>query len=201
MYMSETAPRQIRGAMVSTYQLFITLGILVANLINFGTHTNTTAFSWRLPMGIGFIWPAIMALGICFLRESPRWEYRRGKIDSARTTIAKSYGVAENHWEVDREIREIQAKLDAENAGGGKHPFYEVFTGPRMMYRVALGVSMQALQQLTGANYFFYYGMSSTKEEILAIVLTDLQARPFSPLPAWTTRSSRPSSLALSTSA
>ena len=109
-------------------------------------------------MGVGYIWSIIMAVGIMFLRESPRWEYRKGRLQSARTTIAKSYGVPENHWEVDREIREVQAKLDAENAGGGKHPFWEVFTGPRMMYRVLLGVSMQALQQLTGANFFFYYG-------------------------------------------
>jgi SP family sugar:H+ symporter-like MFS transporter len=159
MYQSETAPRQIRGSMVSCYQLFITLGIFIAYCINYGTKSQTNSpSSWRIPMGVGFIWSVIMAIGIMFLRESPRWEYRKGKIESARTTIAKSYGVPENHWEVDREIREIKAKLDAENAGGGKHPWYEVFTGPRMMYRTLLGISMQALQQLTGANFFFYYG-------------------------------------------
>ena len=158
MYQSETAPRQIRGSMVSCYQLFITLGIFIAYCINYGTKDNKNPSSWRIPMGVGFIWSVIMAIGIMFLRESPRWEYRKGKVESARTTIAKSYGVPENHWEVDREIREIQAKLDAENAGGGKHPWYEVFTGPRMMYRTLLGISMQALQQLTGANFFFYYG-------------------------------------------
>jgi len=176
MYQSETAPRQIRGAMVSCYQLFITAGIckffpsrlaipsckdyiannlvtVLAYCINFGTHggryTNSPD-SWRIPMGIGFIFPVIMAVGIMFLRESPRWEYRKGRIESSRTTIAKSYGVPENHWEVEREMREIKAKLDAENAGGGKHHWYEVFTGPRMMYRTLLGISMQALQQLTG---------------------------------------------------
>jgi len=158
MYQSETAPRQIRGSMVSCYQLFITLGIFIAYCINYGTKSQMNPSSWRIPMGVGFIWSVIMAIGIMFLRESPRWEYRKGKIESARTTIAKSYGVPENHWEVDREIREIKAKLDAENAGGGKHPWYEVFTGPRMMYRTLLGISMQALQQLTGANFFFYYG-------------------------------------------
>jgi SP family sugar:H+ symporter-like MFS transporter len=159
MYQSETAPRQIRGSMVSCYQLFITLGIFIAYCINYGTKSQTNSpSSWRIPMGVGFIWSVIMAIGIMFLRESPRWEYRKGKIESARTTIAKSYGVPENHWEVDREVREIKAKLDAENAGGGKHPWYEVFTGPRMMYRTLLGISMQALQQLTGANFFFYYG-------------------------------------------
>lgn len=154
MYQSETAPRQLRGALVSTYQLFITLGIFVSNCINFGTHNNDTALSWKLPMGIGFLWPVIMAIGICFLRESPRWDYRKGNIDRARVTIAKSYGVPENHWEVHREMREIKEKFDAENVGGSSHPWYEVFTGPRMAYRTLLGVSLQALQQLTGANYF-----------------------------------------------
>lgn len=40
----------------------------------------------------------------------------------------------------------------------GDHPWYEAITGPRMLYRVALGVGLQMFQQLTGANYFFYYG-------------------------------------------
>ncbi|KAI9664595.1 MAG: hexose transporter hxt1 [Bathelium mastoideum] len=158
MYQSETAPRQIRGALVSCYQLFITLGIFVADCINFGTEKDTTARSWRLPMGLGFIWPVIMSTGILFLPETPRWEYRRGKIDSARATIAKSYGVSEDHWEVRREMREIQEKFEAESAGGGKHTWWEVFTGPRMAYRTLLGMTLQMLQQLTGANFFFYYG-------------------------------------------
>ncbi|KAK3112900.1 hexose transporter hxt5 [Teratosphaeriaceae sp. CCFEE 6253] len=158
MYQSETAPRQIRGALVSCYQLFITCGIWLAYVINFGTHNMAGAPQWRIPMGIGFIFPSIMAVGICFLCESPRWDYRHGRIDRARATIAKSYGVSENHWEVQREMREIKEKYDAENAGGGKHKWYEVFTGPRMAYRTLLGVTLQALQQLTGANFFFYYG-------------------------------------------
>lgn len=147
-------PRQIRGALVSTYQLFITLGILVAYAINLGTSGIRSAASWRITMGIGFIPPFFMAVGIMFLPESPRWDYRRGKIDAARRCVAASYGVPENHREVEREMREIREKFEEENAGGAKHHWYEVFTGPRMMYRTLLGVSLQILQQLTGANYF-----------------------------------------------
>ncbi|KAF2720792.1 hypothetical protein K431DRAFT_225673 [Polychaeton citri CBS 116435] len=158
LYMSETAPRTIRGSMVGCYQLFITLGIFIAYCINYGTEKNNNASAWRIPMGVGFIFPVIMAVGIMFLRESPRWDYRKGNVAAARTTIAKSYHVPENHWEVNREMTEIQVKFDAENAGGGKHPWYEVFTGPRMAYRTTLGIVIQALQQLTGANFFFYYG-------------------------------------------
>ncbi|KAK3702034.1 hexose transporter hxt5 [Vermiconidia calcicola] len=99
-----------------------------------------------------------MVGGILFLRESPRWDYRKGRINRARTTIAKSYGVPENHWEVKLEMFEIKENFDAENAGGGQHRWCEVFTGPRMAYRTLLGITLQALQQLTGANFFFYYG-------------------------------------------
>ncbi|CAK3868480.1 High-affinity fructose transporter ght6 [Lecanosticta acicola] len=158
MYQSETAPRQIRGSMVGTYQLFITFGILVAYLINFGTETNTNGSAWRIPMGVGFIWPVLMAIGILFLPESPRWDYRHNNIERARQSVARAYGVPIHHWEVDREMREIKEKYDAEFAGGGKHVWYEIFTGPRMAYRTLLGVTLQALQQLTGANFFFYYG-------------------------------------------
>lgn len=118
MYMSETGPRQIRGSMVSCYQLFITLGILVADCINYGTEADDSARSWRIPMGIGYVWSVIMAVGICFLPESPRWDYRRGNIERARKTISSVYGVEQNHYEVNREIREIKAKLEVEQAGG-----------------------------------------------------------------------------------
>lgn len=141
--------------MVGCYQLFITFGILVAYLINYGTEKNENASSWRIPMGVGFIPPVLMIAGIIFLPESPRWDYRNNNIERARTTISRSYGVPTHHWEVEREMGEIKAKYDAEFAGGGKPKWYEIFTGPRMAYRTLLGVVMQALQQLTGANFFF----------------------------------------------
>jgi len=163
MYMSEISPRQVRGALVSCYQLFITLGIFIAYCINYGTHAEQSRASWRITMGVGFIWPTIMGIGVLFLRESPRWEYRKGRHESARETIAKVYGVHIHHHEVHREMFEIKQKLDAETAGGGRPAWYECVTGPRMLYRTLLGMALQMLQQLTGANYFFYFGTSIFK--------------------------------------
>ena len=157
MYTSETGPRQVRGALVSTYQLFITAGIFTADAINFGTEKRLNSGSWRIPMGVGFIWPLILGVGILFLPESPRYAYRKGRVEEARTTMAKFYGVSENHREIRREIREIKEKHDFE-VSRGKRPWIELITGPRMAYRTTLGIVLQALQQLTGANFFFYYG-------------------------------------------
>ena len=157
MYVSETGPRQVRGSLVSTYQLFITLGIFTADCINFGTEARPNSGSWRIPMGIGFIWPLILGLGILVFPESPRYAYRNGRVEEARAAMAKMYGVHGSHREVRRELAEIKEKHDFE-ISRGKRPWIELFTGPRMAYRTMLGIVLQALQQLTGANFFFYYG-------------------------------------------
>ncbi|THC98704.1 hypothetical protein EYZ11_001838 [Aspergillus tanneri] len=128
MYQGESAPRQVRGAMICSYQLFVILGILVAYCINYGTESISN--SWRIPLGITFLWGLLLGIGIILFPESPRYDYRHGRIDQAKKTMSRLYGVPEHHRA----------------------------NGPRMPYRIALGVALQAFQQLTGANYFFYYG-------------------------------------------
>jgi SP family sugar:H+ symporter-like MFS transporter len=89
--------------------------------------------------------------------ESPRYAYRLGREDEARETMGRLNGVGPYSHLVDFELIEIEAKIQEEKAGG-HHPWYEIFTGPRMLYRTLLGMVLQAGQQLTGANFFFYYG-------------------------------------------
>ncbi|KAJ5707162.1 Major facilitator superfamily domain general substrate transporter [Penicillium malachiteum] len=159
MYQGEIAPRHIRGAMVCSYQLFVTLGIFVAYCINFGTETMDNTASWRIPLGITFLWGLILGLGILLFPESPRYNYRNGQVAAAKTTMAKLYGVPENHRVIIHEILEIQEQLEAEQGPrGGMYGWVEMMQAPRMPYRIVLGMVLQSLQQLTGANYFFYYG-------------------------------------------
>ncbi|KAH8802770.1 sugar porter family MFS transporter [Xylogone sp. PMI_703] len=157
LYQGESAPRHIRGALISTYQLFITLGIFVANCINFGTEKKHSTASWRIPMGISFLWVLILGIGIVFFPESPRYDYRHGRVDRAKQTMVKLYGVPENHRVIVEELVEIQQKYE-EELSHKDQSWFEMFGAPRMAYRIALGMVLQALQQLTGANYFFYYG-------------------------------------------
>ncbi|KAL1987283.1 hypothetical protein VTN96DRAFT_4311 [Rasamsonia emersonii] len=157
MFQSESAPRHVRGAMVSAFQLFVALGIFIAYCINYGTESMQSTASWRITMGIGFVWPLILGIGIMFLPESPRFAYRLGRIDEARRTMTKLYGVPENHRLVAEELEDMKKKLEEERAAG-QAAWYEIFTGPRMFYRTVLGIVLQSLQQLTGANFIFYYG-------------------------------------------
>lgn len=157
MYQGESGPRHIRGALISTYQLFITLGIFIANCINFGTESKTNSASWRIPMGITYLWAIVLGVGMAFFPESPRYDYRHGKPDQAIATLAKVYGIPQNHRSLVQEFEEIKQKYDEECAHG-KITWALMLRAPRMKYRIMVGILLQALQQLTGANYFFYYG-------------------------------------------
>ncbi|KAJ5273292.1 hypothetical protein N7478_008417 [Penicillium angulare] len=160
MYQSESAPRQVRGAMVSAFQLFVAFGIFISYIVNFGTSRMThSTGSWRITMGIGFAWPLILGVGTLFLPESPRFAYRHGRVDEARQVMAKLYGVPTNHRVVAQEMADMKQKLDEETAAGVA-PWHEILTGPRMFHRTMLGIALQSLQQLTGANFIFYYGTS-----------------------------------------
>jgi SP family sugar:H+ symporter-like MFS transporter len=94
--------------------------------------------------------------------ESPRYSYRIGRTEHAREIMGRLNGVDPFSPLIDSEVNEIEEKLQAERAGGD-HPWYEIFTGPRMLYRTLLGMILQAGQQLTGANFFFYYGTTIFK--------------------------------------
>ena len=158
MYQSESIPRAIRSAVVSSYQLAITIGIWTAYMVNYGTSAHyTNSAQWRIPNGLSALWAILLGFSILLLPESPRFAYRMGREDEARKNMARLNGVEPHSTLINAEISEIEEKLQAERAGGD-HPWYEIFTGPRMLYRTLLGMVLQAGQQLTGANFFFYYG-------------------------------------------
>lgn len=142
----------------SSYQLFVTFGIFIAYCINYGTEGMDNTASWRIPLGITFLWVLVLGFGILLFPESPRYDYRHGRKETARNTMSKLYGVPKTHRAVVHEILEVQEQLDAEKtAQGGWRGWIEMFQAPRMSHRIVLGVVLQAFQQLTGANYFFYY--------------------------------------------
>ncbi|OAA72000.1 General substrate transporter [Akanthomyces lecanii RCEF 1005] len=164
MYQSECSPAPIRGIIVSSYQLFITFGIWLAEMVNFGTsRIHTSSASWRIPNGLSFAWALLLGTLILFFPESPRYAYGHGRTEEARTTIAKLAGLPEHSATVDHQINDIQNKINEESELSKQFSFSEVFTGPRMFYRTMLGIVLGCGQQLVGVNYFFYFGTTVFK--------------------------------------
>lgn len=162
MYQAETAPPWVRGALVCAYQLFITLGIFLAAVFNLGTydHQKNSSASWRIVIGVGWVFTIGLGLGILIFSETPRYAYRQGRVDEAKETLMRVYDAPANHWAIHVQMEEIESKFRAESQAktGFIGGYVEMFRAPRMFYRILLGVALQMFQQLTGANYFFYYG-------------------------------------------
>jgi len=161
IYQAETAPPQIRGAMTATYQLFITFGILVAYLISFGTREIDGSGSWRIVVAIGIIWALILGFGIQFMPESPRWLADRNRMEEAKSALARTRQVRADDTHMNNLLeREIEGiRESAEHERKIRAGWLACFSPRRKtLYRTLLGMSLQCLQQLTGANYFFYYG-------------------------------------------
>ncbi|CAN6618265.1 low-affinity glucose transporter Hxt3p [Trichomonascus vanleenenianus] len=163
MFQSETAPKEVRGLCVSSFQLFITLGIFIGYGVCYGTYDRNDTGSYRIPMGLCFAWALILLIGISFMPESPRYLVQNGQFEAARASLCtvskRSTDDPVIRLEMDRITAGVEHEREVGKAGWG-----EVFTGqPRIGWRLMLGVCVQALQQLTGANYFFYYGTTIFK--------------------------------------
>jgi hypothetical protein len=65
LYTSEIAPRKVRGAIVSGYQFCITIGLLLASCVTYGTQHYANSGSYRIPIAIQLLWAII--LGMIFL--------------------------------------------------------------------------------------------------------------------------------------
>jgi MFS transporter, SP family, sugar:H+ symporter len=63
MYQSETSPKWIRGTVVGAYQLAITIGLLLAAIVNNSTKDRNDTGSYRIPIALQFLWSLILVFG------------------------------------------------------------------------------------------------------------------------------------------
>lgn len=167
MYQSETAPRWIRGAVVSAYQWAITIGLLIAAIVNNSTSHYKDTRCYRIPIAIQIGFAAILSVFFFLLPESPRWYIKKGNHEAARKSLARLNSAQVNDPIVEAEAELIQRNLDIElrHGNGG---YLECFSPNERKYllRTMTGVWLQAWQQLTGINFIFYYGTSFFKNAV-----------------------------------
>ncbi|KAH8678230.1 general substrate transporter [Xylariales sp. PMI_506] len=167
LYMSEICPRKVRGALVAGYQFCITIGLLVASCITYSTSNWDSRSAYRLPIGIQFIWAAILGTGLVFLPDSPRYFIKRGNVTRAKHALSVLRGQPEDSEYVQYELAEIIANEEYEKAlmpsdtwfGSWAACFSGSLWQPNSNLRkTILGTSLQMMQQWTGVNFIFYYG-------------------------------------------
>ncbi|EGD99560.1 monosaccharide transporter [Trichophyton tonsurans CBS 112818] len=166
LYMSEIAPRKVRGAIVSGYQFCITVGLLLASCVDYGTQSRQDSGSYRIPIALQMLWALILAGGLFLLPESPRYFVKKGKLEDAQTVLARLRGQDRDSDYIREELAEIVAnheyEMQAVPAGywaSWMHCFSgSLFNPASNIRRIILGTALQMFQQFTGINFIFYFG-------------------------------------------
>ncbi|KAI1807634.1 general substrate transporter [Daldinia bambusicola] len=167
LYMSEIAPKKVRGAMVSGYQFCITIGILLANCVVYATQARSDSGSYRIPIGVQFLWAIILGTGLFILPESPRYFVKKGKIEEAAKALAYVRGQPLESDYIKDELAEIIANNEFEMQHIPQTSYIGSWTacfkgsissGNSSIRRTILGTGLQMMQQLTGINFVFYFG-------------------------------------------
>lgn len=156
LYQSETAPKWIRGAIVGCYQLAITIGLLVAAIVDNGTKDRNDTGSYRIPIAVQFAWGIILIIGMLILPETPRYHIKKGRNEAAAKALSRLRRLDVDHPALIEEISEIRANHEYE-VSLGKATYVDCVKGT-LGKRLATGCLLQSLQQLTGVNFIFYYG-------------------------------------------
>ena len=163
LFISEVSPKHLRGTLVCCFQLMITLGIFLGYCTTYGTKSYSDSRQWRIPLGLCFAWALCLVAGMVRMPESPRYLVGKDRIEDAKMSLAKTNKVSPEDPALYRELQLIQAGVERERLAG-KASWGTLFNGkPRIFERVVVGVMLQALQQLTGDNYFFYYSTTIFK--------------------------------------
>jgi len=164
MYISEVAPAQLRGRLVSINQLTIVIGVLLAQIINWSLVRNLPAGAtdefimnswfgqqgWRWMFAVTAAPSLLFLLGMFLVPESPRWLMKYQRADQARRILTR-IGGAEY---ADAEVRDVEATLSSEELQRVK---FADLLDPRLRRVLVLGIVLAVFQQWCGINVIFNY--------------------------------------------
>ena len=165
VYLSEVAPPHARGWVVSLFQLAVTVGIVVAYLIDYAF---ASTGGWRWMLGLAVAPALVFGTGMFFLPETPRWLIRGGQHEVAHRVLIRIRELAD----VDVEIEEIKASLAQQTESGRWVDLLSQQVRPALI----VGLGLAIFQQITGINTVIYYapkilqaaGFNSASGAILA---------------------------------
>ncbi|NXP56939.1 GTR5 protein, partial [Chloropsis cyanopogon] len=152
MFLGEMSPKNLRGAIGVVPQLFITIGILAAQILGLNSILGN-AKGWPVLLGLTGIPSLIQLLTLPFFPESPRYLLiQKGNEEQARKALQRLRGTED----VDDEIQEMYQE-DRSEKEEGQFSVLSLFTYRGLRWQLISIIVMMGGQQLSGVNGVFYY--------------------------------------------
>ncbi|GBF88955.1 sugar transport protein [Raphidocelis subcapitata] len=171
LYLSEMAPHTARGSLNIMFQLAVTIGILAAQLINYGTQY-LRPHGWRVSLAMGAVPALLLTVGALILPDTPNALVLRGKKEEGRKVLQRIRGTEH----VDVEFEDIVEAVNVASSVGNP---YRTIVRRRYWPQLTITILIPVFQQLTGINAIMFYAPqlfeatgASTNAALLASVVT-----------------------------
>jgi sugar porter (SP) family MFS transporter len=151
-YISESAPTGVRGSLSSLFQLAITIGILVAYLVN---AIFAPLGEWRWPLGLAAVPALVLFVGMYFLPETPRWLISQDRDEEARRVLERT----RSEQEIEGELAEIRRVEEETKEQAGYRELLASWVRPMLV----AGIGLAIFQQFVGINTVIYYAPTIIK--------------------------------------
>ena len=112
--------------------------------------------SYQIPLGCLYIVPTILAIGLFFVPESPRWLLHKGRDDQARAALNKLRGTSVESQYIELEWAEMVRGVEEEKKLEKSIGFLDMFRGPDLR-RTLLCYGMIGCQTASGIWFLIGY--------------------------------------------
>lgn len=145
VFVAESSPARIRGALLVAYQVATVSGIIIGYL---AAYFLAGSGSWRWMLGLAAIPAALVTVMLLRMPDTARWYMLKGRVDEARETLRQ----VEPDADVEAELTEINRALTEERGGALR----EMLRRPYLRATVFV-VTLGFFIQITGINAIVYY--------------------------------------------
>lgn len=106
--------------------------------------------AYIIPLGIVHIVPGILAIGLFFIPESPRWLAAKGNFEKAEQSLRR---LRPKDWPVAKELEEMRTTLEAEAQLQSSVGYLDLFKNPIDRRRTTIAVCALTSQAASGAMF------------------------------------------------
>lgn len=158
-YISEIAPAKIRGSVVGLVTFQTSFGALIGILVDNYTTKDLARKAYQIPLGVMLAVPILIAFGLIFLHDTPRYYVSRGREDLALASIRSMRGI-DNEDHIRADVAEIKAAWEAENELTQNVRLKDIFHGTdlrRTLISLGCGLGQTATGIIFLSSYSVYF--------------------------------------------
>ncbi|KAF2836366.1 general substrate transporter [Patellaria atrata CBS 101060] len=157
-YVSEMAHPSWRGTITGLYNCTWYIGSIVASWVVFGCKDIGSNVGWRIPVWCQLVSSVVVAIGIWFLPESPRWLIAQDRTEEARNIISKYHGGGDaSHPIVVLQMKEMREQIRTDSSDKRWWEYKELYNTHSARHRLICVLGMACFGQLSGNSVTSYY--------------------------------------------